>query len=119
MCFLWRERKGFAKMPKKQKYYLKLYVAGENHTSFQSPNLQYVESLSEQWREMTFLLGNTEKLSKLHPDLRANDLNIIMKGFWIKTAGTVLTRLSKKAVVLESTVALLKQKTYENTECPV
>ena len=30
---------------------------------------------------MTFLLGNTEKLSKLHADLRANDLNIIMKGF--------------------------------------
>ena len=37
-------------MPKKQKYYLKLYAAGENHISFQSPNLQYVESLSEQWR---------------------------------------------------------------------
>ena len=68
---------------------------------------------------MAFLLGNTEKLSKLHADLRANDLNIIMKRFWIKTAGHGWHGSEKKAVALESTIALLKQKAYENPECPV
>ena len=75
MVFLWRERKGFVKnVKKKQKQSQKLHTAGEYHTSFQSPNVQQAESLTEQWREMASLLGNTEILSKLHTDVRANEL---------------------------------------------
>ena len=106
------------KMSKKQKQSLKLHTAEECHTSFQSPNVQHTEFLTEQGKEMAFLLGNTEKLSKYHTDVRANKLNI-MKHLWIKARGTVLTQLSKKTVVLESTIALLKQKSYGNPECPV
>ena len=36
--------------------------------------MQHVESLTEQWREMNSLFGNTEKLSKLRDDVRANKL---------------------------------------------
>ena len=36
--------------------------------------MQHVESLTEQWREMASLLGNTEILSKLYTDVRANEL---------------------------------------------
>ena len=53
-------------MSKEQKQSLKLHAAGEYHTSFHIPNVQYVESLAEQWREMASLLGNTEKRSNLH-----------------------------------------------------
>ena len=41
---------------------------GIPHTSFQGPNVQHVESSTEQWREMASLLGNTETLSKPHTD---------------------------------------------------
>ena len=68
-------------MSKEQKQSLKLHAAGEYHTSFHIPNVQYVESLAEQWREMASLLGNTEKRSNLHCEVRANELNIIMKRF--------------------------------------
>ena len=81
MCFLWRERKRFVKISKNQKQPLKLPIAGEYLTSFQIPNVQHVKYLTEQWREMASLLGNTEKLSKLHADVRANKLNTIMKLF--------------------------------------
>ena len=73
MHFLWRERKGFVKMSKKEKQSQKLHAAGEYHTSFQSPNMQHVARLTEQWREMASLLGNTEILSKLHTDVRATN----------------------------------------------
>ena len=43
--------------------------------------MQHVEFLTEQCREAASLLGNTEKLSKLHTDVRANELNITMKLF--------------------------------------
>ena len=62
-------------MLKKQKQSLKLHAAGEYHTSFHIPNVQYVESVTE----MASLLGNTEKRSNLHAEVRANELNIIMK----------------------------------------
>ena len=65
------------KMSKKQKQSLKLHTAEEYHTSFQSPNVQHTEFLTEQGKEMAFLLGNTEKLSKYHTDVRANKLNIM------------------------------------------
>ena len=45
---------------------------GGYHTSFQSPIVQHVESLTEQWRKMASLLENTEKLSKVHTYVRAN-----------------------------------------------
>ena len=61
-------------MSKKQKQFQKLQAAGEYHTSFQSPNVQHVASLTEQWREMASLLENTEILSKLQTDVRANEL---------------------------------------------
>ena len=50
------------------------HATGEHHTSFQSPNVQHVEALTEEWREMASLLGNTETLSKLHTDVKANEL---------------------------------------------
>ena len=59
------ERKGFVKNVKKQKQSQKLHAAGEYHTSFRSPNLQHVAPLTEQWREMASLLGNTEILLRL------------------------------------------------------
>ena len=75
MHFLCRERKKFVKnVKKKQEQSQKLHAAGEYHTSFQSSKVQYVESLTEQWREMASLLGNTEITSKLHTDVRANEL---------------------------------------------
>ena len=79
--FSGEKERDLPKMSEKEKQSLKLYAAGEYHTSFQSPDVQHVESLTEQCREMGSLLGNTEKLSKLHTDVRANELNIIIKRF--------------------------------------
>ena len=73
MHFLWRERKGFVKNVKKRETVSEITAAGEYHTSFQSPNMQHVARLTEQWREMASLLGNTEILSKLHIDVRATN----------------------------------------------
>ena len=56
------ERKRFVKNVKEQPQ--KLHIARGYHRRFQSPNVQQVESLSEQWREMTSLFRNTEILSK-------------------------------------------------------
>ena len=81
MCFQWRERRGLPKMSEKQKQSLKLHATGEYHISFQSSNMQQIESLTEKWREMASLLGNIQKISKLHTDVRANELNIIVKRF--------------------------------------
>ena len=64
-------------MSKKQKQSLTLHIAEEYH----SPNVQHVESLTEQWREIASLQENTENLSKLHTDVRASELNIKMKRF--------------------------------------
>ena len=130
MRFLWRERKGFAKNVKKkqkQKQSQKLHAAGEYHTSFQSPNVQHVGSLTEQWGEMASLLGN--KHSKLHTDAKANKLfyhSTCLKTFQYHCE-TFLNKgkenntdtAFKKSVALESTIALLKQKAYENSECHV
>ena len=68
-------------MSEKQKQSLKLHATGEYHISFQSSNMQQIESLTEKWREMASLLGNIQKISKLHTDVRANELNIIVKRF--------------------------------------
>ena len=72
--FCGEKERDMSKMSKKQKKSQKLHAAREYRTSFQSPNVQHVVSLTEQWREMASLLGNTEILSKLHPDIRANEL---------------------------------------------
>ena len=34
----------------------------------------HLESLTEQWREMVSLLGNTDILSKFHTDVRVHEL---------------------------------------------
>ena len=117
------------KCQKKQKQFQKLQAAGEYHTSFQSPNVQHVASLTEQWREMASLLENTEILSKLQTDVRANELFYHSKclktlqyhyeTFLNKSKKNNTDTAFKKAVALESTIALLKQKAYENPECPV
>ena len=83
----------------------------------------------EQWREVASLLGNTEILLKLHTDLRANKLfyhRKCLKTFQChyemylnKSKENNADTAFKKAVALESTIALLKQKAYENPECPV
>ena len=134
MRLLWRERKRFVKNVKKtkkqkQKQSQKLHEAGEYHTSFQSPNVQHVMSLTEQWREMASLLGNTEIFLKLHTDVRANELFYHSKclktfqchyeAFLVKSKENNTDTAFKKAVALESTIALLKQKAFENPECPV
>ena len=123
------ERKGFVKNVKKQKQSQKLHAAGEYHTSFQSPHMQHVSSLTEQWREMASLLGNTEILLKFHTDVRANELFYHSKClktfqyhyemFLNKSKENNTDTAFKKAVALESTIALLKQKAYKNLECPV
>ena len=104
-------------------------MAGEYHTSFQIPNVQHVASLTEQWKEMACLLGNTEIFSKLHTDTRANELFYHSKclitfqyhyeTFLNKSRENNTDMAFKEAVTLESTIALLKQKAYENPECPV
>ena len=76
-----RKKGGLPKMSEKQKQSLKLHATGEYHISFQSSNMQQIESLTEKWREMASLLGNIQKISKLHTDVRANELNIIVKRF--------------------------------------
>ena len=129
MRFLWRERKGVVKNVKKQKQSQKLHAAGEHHTSFRSPNLQHVESLTEQWKEIASLLRNTEILSKLHTEVRANELFYHSKclktlqyhyeTFLNKSKENNTDTDFKKAVALESTIALLNQKAYENLEYPV
>ena len=54
MCFLWRERKGFVKNVKKAE------AVSEITCSRGTPHkVQHIKSLTEQWREMTSLLGNT------------------------------------------------------------
>ena len=116
-------------LSKKQKQSQKLNAAGEYHTSFQSPNVQHVESLTEQRRKMASLLGNTEILSKLHTDIRANELfyhskclktfQYHYKTFLNKSKENNTDTAFKKAVVRESTIALLKQKAYKNPEFPV
>ena len=78
---------------------------------------------------MASLLGNTEILSKLHTDIRDNELFYHSKclktfqyhyeTFLAKSKENNTDTAFKKAVVLESTIALLKQKAYENPECPV
>ena len=40
-----------------------------------------MQVLTEQWRETASLLRNTENLSEIHTDARANELNITMKRF--------------------------------------
>ena len=118
-----------SKKTKKQKQSQKLHEAGEYHTSFQSPNVQHVMSLTGQWREMASLLGNTEIFLKLHTDVRANELFYHSKClktfqchyemFLDKSKENNTDTAFKKAVALESTIALLKQKAFENPECPV
>ena len=90
------QERDLLKMWNKLKQSQKLHAAGEYHTSFQSPNVQHVEFLTKQRRELPSRLGNAEILSKLYIDIRANQLfyhskclktklsNIIMKCFWIK-----------------------------------
>ena len=78
---------------------------------------------------MASLLGNTETLSKLHTDVRANELFYYSKclktfqyhyeTFLNKSKENNTDTTFKKVVVLESTIALLKLKAYENPECPV
>ena len=65
-------RKEFVKNVKKAEQSHKLHAVGEYHTSFQSLNMHHVEFLTEQWRKIASLLGNTEVLSKLHTEVRAN-----------------------------------------------
>ena len=78
---------------------------------------------------MVSLLGNTEILLKLHTDVRANELfyhNKCLKAFQYHYE-TILNKSKenntdtalKKAVALEITTVLLKQKVYENSECAV
>ena len=91
--------------------------------------MQHVASLTEQWREMASLLGNTEILSKLHTDVRANEIFYHSKclktfqnhyeTFLNKNKGNNTDTAFKKAVSLKSAIALLKQKAYKNPECPV
>ena len=88
--------------------------------------MQHVEFLTKQRKELTFRLGNAEIVSKLHIDIRANQLfyhskclktkisNIIMN----KSRRAILTKLSKKRVhlkVQENT----QEKAHENPECSV
>ena len=79
--FCGEKERDLPKMSKKQKQSLKLHAQWGYHTSFNGTNVQHVNSLTEQWREMASLLGNKEKLSKLHTDVRANELNITRKRF--------------------------------------
>ena len=74
MCFVWRERGVCQKCQKSRNSLWNYTQQGECHTSFQSPNVQHVESSAEQWRKMASLLGNTEKLSKVHTYVRADEL---------------------------------------------
>ena len=76
-----------------------------------------------------FSIGNTEILSKLYTDVRANELFYNSKclktfqyhyeTFLNKRKVNNTDTTFKRAVALESTIALLKEKAYENPECPV
>ena len=78
-------------MPKKQKQSQKLHAAGEHHMSLQSPNLQYFDSFTEQWRELISLLGKRVILS----DQKQRQINHLivqwtflkMQGKWLYQSG--------------------------------
>ena len=58
MCFLWRKRKEYVENVKKAEIVSEITCSkGIPHT-FQSPNVQHVESIAEEWRKFSFLLGN-------------------------------------------------------------
>ena len=121
MRFLWTERKGFVKnVKKKTETISEITRTGEYHTSFQDPNVHHVVSLTGQWSEMASQLGNTEIISKPHTDVRANELFYHSKclntfqyhyeTFLNKSEDNNTDTAFKKAVVLESTIALLEEK---------
>ena len=78
---------------------------------------------------MASLLGNTEILLKLHTDVRTSELfyhsqclkifQYHYETFLNKSKENNTDTAFKKAIALESTIALLKQKAYKNSECPV
>ena len=78
---------------------------------------------------MASLLGNTEILSKFHTDVRSNEQfyhSKYLKTFqyhyetvFNKSKENNTDKAFEKAVALESTIALLQKKAYENPECPV
>ena len=57
--FCGEKERDLSKMSKKQKQSQNLHGAVEYDASFHSPDVQHVESLTEQWREMASLLDNT------------------------------------------------------------
>ena len=78
---------------------------------------------------MASLLGNTEILSKSHTDVRPNELFYHSKclktfeyhdeKFLNESKENNNDTAFKKGVAIESTLVLLKQKGYENSECSV
>ena len=100
----------------------KLHAAREYHTSFQSPNVQHVACLTEQRREMAFLLGNTEILKANELFYHSKCLKTFQyhyEMFLNKSKENNADTAFKKAVAFERTIALLKQKAYKNPEFPV
>ena len=71
-CIFCRGKKGICQKCQKSRTVPQIHAVGEYHISFQSLNVQHVEFLTEQWRKIASLLGNTDVLSKLHTEVRAN-----------------------------------------------
>ena len=115
-----RKKRICQKCKKKTETISEITRTGEYHTSFQDPNVHHVVSLTGQWSEMASQLGNTEIISKPHTDERANELFYHSKclntfqyhyeTFLNKSEDNNTDTAFKKAVVLESTIALLEEK---------
>ena len=99
---------------------------GSTTQVFQTTNVQHIESSNEEWRDMASLLGNTEVISKLHTDVRANklfyhskclkNLQYHYETFLNKSKEKNTDTAFKKAVALASAIVLLKREAYKNCE---
>ena len=50
------------------------HAAGELHASLNNPNVKYVLGLTTEWQHMASVLRDSDLLSKLQNDVRANEL---------------------------------------------
>ena len=50
-----------------------LHAAGELHASLNNPNVKHVLDLTTEWQHMSGVLRDSDLLSKLQNDVRANE----------------------------------------------
>ena len=116
------KEKDFSKKSEKQQQSQKLHAAGEFHTSFQKPNVQHVNSLTEKWRDMACFLGDTNILSKLDSDVKANvkrNMYPVTIQLRIKSTTIKSDMCYERAIAVGRTIDVIRQEAYEKPESPI